>query len=64
MPESLCIPAAYQLLDAPNEECGRPVAACDPGAGIHFNVIANLHDAEMRVRLVCSLNHGKIRVEL
>ena len=38
--------------------------AIQAGAGIHVNVIANLDDAEMRLRLVRSLNHRKIRVEL
>jgi hypothetical protein len=38
--------------------------AIQAGAGIHFDVIANLDAAEMSVRLVCSLNHSKIRVEL
>jgi hypothetical protein len=71
MPESLCVPAASQWLDAPEEECGVSLAtsrslrlAIQAGAGIHVNVIANLDDAEMSVRLVCSLNHSKIRVEL
>ena len=38
--------------------------AIQAGAGIHVNVTANLDDPKMGVRLVCSLNHSKVRVEL